>query len=265
MVRTEPSPFDRAEEAFEALLEVELELVVDGARIGAGLPARPIALGELRRLLLDRKVGFAARDAVLAEVVRRAQAGSGPWRTALIGLLLPGLRRAAGRLARTYRGDRDDLDAEILVGLLEEVAEVPPERERLAASLIWAAVRRGLAFKGDEASRAGRQVPLEGSVAPPPPWGRHPDLVLAQAVEAGVVSYHEAALIGASRLERIPLSLLGAHWGVAPRTLAQRRLRGERRLVAWICADSGTGLSRNGGREAVGGVRADGRGTGSGR
>lgn len=265
MSRIELSPFAGAEKAFQELLRAEPGLVLDGARIGAGLPSRPIDLAELRCLLLDRTVGFAARDAALTEVVRRAQARSSAWRTALVGLLLPGLRRAAGRLARTYPGDPTDLDAEMLVGLLEELEVCSPERERLAAGLIWAAVRRALAHKEDEVARAGRQVPLEESVAPPPPGGRHPDLVLAQAVEGGVLSHHEAVLIGANRLEGIPLSVLAAHWGVGQRTLAQRRLRAERRLVAWICPDTRSGVSRNGHRGAVGGVRADRPGSGSDR
>jgi hypothetical protein len=206
-------------------------------------------------------VGFADRDAALAEMVRRAQAGSPAWRMAVVGVLLPGLRRAAGRLARTYRGDPADLDAEMLVGLLEVLEGFSPERERVAARLIWAAVRRGLAHKEDEATRAGRQVPLDGSVAPPPAGGRHPDLILAEAVDRGVISYRDAVLIGANRLEGIPLSVLAARWNVAHRTLAQRRLRSECRLVAWISDERGVCVSRNGSERPVSRVRTDRQGS----
>ena len=64
---------------------------------------------------------------------------------------------------------------------------------------------------------------------PHPPWG-HPDIILADAVAAGILSLDEARLIGATRLERLQVKDIAAWLGELPNTVAGRRRRAEQRL-----------------------------------
>ena len=76
-------------------------------------------LPRLRAWLLTHRTAYAARDAVWRDLVTRAR-GDGPeWMIATVGMAMPALVRFAGSLARGYRGDPDDLDAEILTGFLD--------------------------------------------------------------------------------------------------------------------------------------------------
>lgn len=79
--------------------------------------------------------GFAARYAAMMILVERAQQSGGAWLIGLAGVLLPGLRRTAGRLARDFPGDTSDLDCEVLAGFVEAVDgfDVSPRPGRGAA------------------------------------------------------------------------------------------------------------------------------------
>lgn len=229
-----PSPLDTLDDAFRLLVTGPDPLTLDGAVVGRGLPARAIPLDELRSILLHPSCGFAARDAALAVLVRRAHAGEPAWKVGLAGVLLPGLRRTAGRLARGYPGDTADLDAEVLVGLLEALDRLDPSRGRVAARLLWAAYRRGDRLRRRELTETCRRSATRPrSLAPPPPWG-HPDLVLARAVAEGVVNGEQAELISATRIGDVYLPDLAAELGVKSDTLRHRRRRAERRLLAWL-------------------------------
>jgi hypothetical protein len=116
-------------------------LAVDGGEIHPELPARPIPLDELRELLLDGRTGNSVRNAALGELVRRAREDRGGWVVGLAGVLLPGLRRVAGRLARDFLGDTADIDAEVLAGFLEALNGLVPSGEHLASRLLWPAYR----------------------------------------------------------------------------------------------------------------------------
>ena len=57
-------------------------------------------LDELRVLLLHPSTSARARNAVWAELVRRARDGDPAWVIGLAGIAMPGLRRAVGRPGR---------------------------------------------------------------------------------------------------------------------------------------------------------------------
>jgi hypothetical protein len=139
-----PSPLDVLETTFRLLTTGPDPLALDGHTLGCGLPARPIPLDELRSILLHPSTSFPARDAALGELVRRAQTHGGAWTVGLAGVLLPGLRRVAGHLAREFPGDTADIDAEVLTGFLEALAKLHlhPGRRRIAAHLLWGAFNR---------------------------------------------------------------------------------------------------------------------------
>ena len=221
------------DDAFRLLGADPEPLTLDGGDVGQGLPARPIPLVELRSMLLHPATGFAAQDAALGVLVARAQRGGGGWMVGLAGVLLPGLRRTAGRLARDFPGNTGDLDSEVLAGFVEAVDGFDPSRGRVAARLLWAAYRRGDRLRRRELAERTRRAAGWRSMPPPAPWG-HPDLVLGRAVAAGVLSVEEAELISATRIGGARLPELAAAAGTAADTVRHRRRRAEWRLVAWL-------------------------------
>jgi hypothetical protein len=168
----------------------------------------------------------------MAELVRRAKSRP-EWMVGLAGVLLPGLRRIAGRLTREFPADTADIDAEILASFVEGVHRFDPRGTRIAARLLAIPWNRAKVARRAEVAIAGRRVDANKSAAPLRPWG-HPDWVLDRAVEAEVISADDAELIGATRLGETDLHSLAVANGVPYDTLRRRRFRAERRLVRWL-------------------------------
>lgn len=244
------SPFDTLEASFRVLGSGPGALCLDGRLVGYGLPGRPVALCELRTRLLHPSFPYDSRDGVLNALVARSQHRGGAWTVALAGMLLPGLRRSAGPMLRANPQRRHDLEAELLAGLVEAAADAPLSGDRVAASLVWAGVRRAHRLLSTEAAYAAHTTPTPSSAPPPPPWG-HPDFVLDRAVQEEVVSHDQAEVIGATRLGGLSLHEFAAQTGTPYDTVRQRRLRGEHRLVAWILGISREAVSPNGPRTRV--------------
>jgi hypothetical protein len=232
---------DTADAAFRLLAAGPRPLGLHASRLAPGLPDRLVPVTELRVLLLHPATSGAARNAVWAELVRRARAGGGDpaWTVALCGIALPGLRRAAGALAAGYRGDPADLQAEVLTGFLAELRTLDLDRLEavpLASRLCWAARRAGEHLAFADAAWAARRADLDDQGDPPDmPWG-HPDLVLARAVRRGVLTAAQAELIGRNRLEGVPLSQIAAETGTSHSALCNRRKRAETAIAAAIAA-----------------------------
>ena len=229
-----PGPLDAAEAAFRTLTTGPRPLAVNPGRLAAGLPDRLMPLGELRALLLHPATGPAARNRVWAELVRRARAGDPAWVVGLAGVAMPGLRRAAASLSAAWRGDTEDLQAEILAGFLAALRALDLDdldRVPLASRLCWAAWRAGQKHASASAAWASRRRELDSSGAGPAlPWG-HPDFVLAAAVRAKVITAAEAELIGRNRLEGVPLAKIVAELGISHPALCNRRKRAEKAIT----------------------------------
>jgi hypothetical protein len=223
------------ESAFRLLTSGPDPLSLDGRLVGHGLPPRLIPLDELRGMLLHPSVGFAARDAAVAELAHRAR-GGGAAMVGLAGVLLPGLRRLTTPLARACPGKAADLEAAVLSGLVEEVATFDEATGRPAASLVWAAARAAHRLLETERAWRARHVPRGLPAEPPRPAG-HPDFVLAEAVRAGVVTTCEAEVIGETRVGGVRLKELAGAWGVPYGQLKRFRQQAEVRLVAWLRFD----------------------------
>jgi len=233
-VDPDSSFLDILERSFRLLVAGPAPLGVDGREIHSDLPARRIPLDELRTLLLEETTGFAVRNAALAVLIRRAKQQRGAWVVGLAGVLLPGLRRLAGRLARDFPGEVADIDAEVLTGFLEAVDKVQPGGEYLAARLLWPAYRRARRLRLVEFEQTLPRIPDQAAAhLPAQPWG-HPDFVLARAVKAGVITAAEAELIGATRLEDADLLTFALAEGCSIDTIRHRRVRAERRLVRFL-------------------------------
>jgi hypothetical protein len=234
-----PDALDAAEAAFRLLTTGPAPLALHASRLAAGLPDRPVPLDELRVLLLHPATSTTARNQVWAELVRRARAGDPAWMTGLAGIALPGLRRAAAVLAMRYRGEAADLRAEVLAGFLAAVRDLDLEtleQVPLPSRLCWAARRAGEKLARADAAWAARRRDLDGHDRAPAVTGGHPDLVLAAAVRAGVLTVWQADLIGRSRLEGVPLSAIAAEAGTSHSALCNRRKRAETALATAIAA-----------------------------
>lgn len=225
---------DALEQAFRLLVTGPAPLAIDGREIHPELPARAIPLDELRGVLLARSTSFPARNAALAALIRRAQQERGAWVVGLAGVLLPGLRRIAGRLVVDFPGDSADIDAEVLAGFLEALEQVAPAGEHLAARLLWPAYRRARRLRLIEFEQSLPRIPEQAAAhLPAKPWG-HPDFVLARAVKAGVITAEEAELIGRTRLEDVDLLVFALQEGCSIDVIRHRRHRAERLLVGFL-------------------------------
>jgi DNA-directed RNA polymerase specialized sigma24 family protein len=230
-------PLDSADAAFRALVTGPRPLALNPARLAGGLPDRDVPLDELKALLLHPSTGGQARNKVWAELVRRARAGRPAWVIGLVGIAMPGLRRAVAALSAAWRGDREDLESEVLAGFLaalrgldlDDLDAVP-----LASRLCWAAWRAGQALAYADARYTAARRDLSDSYdAPCMPWG-HPDFVLAAAVARGILSPAQAELIGRNRLEGIPLAQIAGELGISHSALCNRRKRAEKAITEAI-------------------------------
>ncbi len=228
------SPLAAAQRAFDLLTCPPAPLAFDG-RAFPGLPERLMPLDELRGILLAPAAGGAVRDAVWRELVVRSRRDGPAWVVAAVGMAMPGLRRAGGRLAAGWRGDTADLDSELLLGFVERLRTVDVEESRVCGRLIDAGVRSARKVREASSDTELITVGWMGSRLPMLPWD-HPDLVLARAVAVAVLDPEEATLIGATRLEHATLAQAAAGLGIGAGLAAGWRRRAERRLVEAIRA-----------------------------
>ena len=230
-------PLAVLDRSFRLLVCEPAPLTLDGRSVGHGLPARSIPLDALRGLLLHPSVSFDTRDAALSWLVGRAQADGGRWVVGLAGVLLPGIGRRVYPLCRAFPRLAHDLEAEALVGLLQAVQTWQLGQDRVATRLVWAAARGAHRLLRHERALGERETSMGLRLEPPPRPPAHGDLLLTQAVRAGVLSRADAELIAATRLQEIPLHQLTGRWGVGYEALRKRRWRAEARLAGWLTAD----------------------------
>jgi hypothetical protein len=230
-------PLAVLDRSFRLLVCEPAPLSLDGQAVGHGLPARPIPLDALRGLLLYPSVAFDTRDAALTWLVGRAQTDGGVWLVGLAGVLLPGIGRRVYPLCRAFPRLAPDLEAEALVALLQAVRAWPLGQDRVATRLVWAAARGAHRLLRRERALGDRETSVGLGLEPPPRPPAHGDLLLAQAVRAGVLSRADAELIAVTRLQEIPLRQLTGRWDTGYEALRKRRYRAEAALARWLAAE----------------------------
>src|SRR6266545_2499902 len=193
------SPLDAAQRAFTLLVQPPSHVGFDG-RGFAGLPDEILPLDKLRDLLLSPATRVEVRDAVWRELVTRARRDSPAWVVAAVGAAMPGLRRIAGMLAAGWRGDTDDLDAELIVGFVARLKTIDLDVPRICGRLIDAGLR---------AARKARDADSDAD---------------------------EANLISATRLDNATVAQIADKLGIAASTASAWRMKAERRLAAAISA-----------------------------
>jgi hypothetical protein len=225
---------DAAQRAFDLLTCPPAPLAFDCRGI-PGLPQRVLPLDELRRTLILDTTPRASRDRVWRDLVIRARRDGPAWVLAAVGVAMPGLRRRAGMLARGWRGETADLDAELLTGFLARLATIDSEAPNICQRLIDAGARAVRRSRRQVQDIDAVRVAGGWSLPPHRPWD-HPDCVLARAVVAAVIGPEEALLISATRLDDIPLRVVADHLEVAVSTAAAWRRKAEHRISGAIQA-----------------------------
>jgi hypothetical protein len=226
------APLNSAGAAFRLLTTGPGALCMDGREVGGGLPPRAVPLNQVPRLLARCPVG--TRDRAWSILVARARTGAPAWIVGAVGVALPGLRVYAGRLVLGSSCDPADLEAEILAGFIKALRQVDISQRAILQRMLWAAYREGVRFRHAEAAEEGRRVTEFGAESGPPRPLGHPDLVLADAVAADVISALDAELIGATRLGCVPLQIAAASAGISYPCARQRRQRAEKRVLSAI-------------------------------
>lgn len=228
------SPLSAAGRAFDLLSQPPAPLVFDPAGI-PGVGGEPLALPRLRQLLMDRATPWETHDAVWRELVTRARGDGSCWVVVAAGAALPWLRRRARVLAPGWRGERADLEAEMLAGFLDHLRRIDLDAPRVCGRLVDAGVRAARRARAGDAELALVEDDQGWPLAPIRPWD-HPDWVLARAVNAAVIDPDEANLIGATRLEGARLAAVADALGVSVALAAAWRHRAELRLAGAIRA-----------------------------
>ncbi|WP_329007582.1 hypothetical protein OG271_17840 [Micromonospora rifamycinica] len=206
-------------------------LSIDGRNLGHGLPRRAIALPELSAILMHPSCGYAARDAAWRLVVQQARTGDAAWRAGAVGVALPGLRFKAYLLAKLFTGD---VQAAIVEHFLRALGTVDVARPGVVGNLLSAAFSKARAeLREQEPASSGAPHQAPGAAVSPAPYG-HPDLVLARAVTAEVITGQEAELIGATYLEAVSLTEYAERSGQPRWNLYKRRTAAVARLKAAI-------------------------------
>lgn len=230
MLTTWPTgPLDAAQRAFDLLTCPPAPLAFDGRGV-TGLPERIMPLDELKRLLVATETPRPVRDAAWRELVTRARRDGPAWTVAAAGTAMPGLRRAAGRLAAGWRGDTADLDAELLLGFVERLHTLDLDQPRICGRLIDAGTRA--VRRARTRAEQIETIHVDGAWSLPPthPWD-HPDWILARAVAAAVIDSDDHLLISATRLDDRPLRTVADQLGITVAAAAAWRRRAEHRLA----------------------------------
>lgn len=222
---------DEIERRFRLLCAGPQSLAVDGAQLGHGLPRRLIPLPELSAVLMHPSCGFAARDAAWRLLVTRARTSGASWAVGAVGVALPGLRRAASRLAHRFSGDTQ---AALVTEFVAALGRVDIDQAGVVSRLVDAAQTAArIALRAFEPAASGEANFAPASALPPPPYG-HPDLVLARAVAVGVLSVQEADMIGTTYLEDVSVAEYADRTGQSRWAVYKRRKAAETRLVEAI-------------------------------
>ncbi|MGW5350354.1 hypothetical protein ACWERV_07530 [Streptomyces sp. NPDC004031] len=114
----------------------------------------PMSPHELREVVAAAAGAAPLRDVVWREAIRAARTDSTPeriWRLLVVWLALPKVRRAAFQASRRLRADCREMEAELLVGLLEALESADPDHSdggnlliKYAIGRMWRAARQGI-------------------------------------------------------------------------------------------------------------------------
>lgn len=108
----------------------------------AALWERPTG-SELRHEIWRQAVALAQHDALAAAIGSTDVTG---WVEAVVWLALPRLRKVVRQASGRLRADRRDLESELMLAIVEQLAEISPDDPDVGGRLLLFAARRGWAF-----------------------------------------------------------------------------------------------------------------------
>jgi hypothetical protein len=233
------TPFDTLRHAFHALMADPFPLALPGADIDVATATGDVPLAQIKSLLMAAGTGRAVKRRIWVQIVRRSQQGEAAWTVAAAGLAYPLLAGRVLRACRASAGDVDEFQAEVLVEFLAALKDVDVEDPRItdiAGWLAWRALNASKSFRHREAVAAGCGTGAPSAVTPLFPAG-HPDIVLARAVIAGIVTREEAEWISRTCLGEESAKDVAGEFGMGLSTFYRHRHEAGLKLAAAI--DSG--------------------------
>ncbi|MFF0458504.1 hypothetical protein [Nocardia africana] len=193
---------------------------------------------RLATRLLNTQVPAEKVDAVWARLIEAARTRDETAVLVCAGAALPMLSAITAKLCGHW-AYRADTEAMVLVAFLDALAGLDVARPNVAYRLRWATFHRACPPVRE---RLAAPTPIDwlpdsghsrDGKAVSSPQG-HPELLLALAVEEGVLSAADAGLIIDTRLHPRRLKTIAAETGINYDGLAKRRRRAEHRLAAWL-------------------------------
>ncbi|PKV82561.1 hypothetical protein [Nocardia fluminea] len=206
-----------------------------------GPPEEPVRSWEqVRDRLRDPAVGFAEVDAIWGWLIERSRLFGNDATLVCACLAEPILAKTATRFATSSHAERDDIESEILAGFFAHLTRVDLDRPWVLFRLRWAVYRAAATVHRQE-SGVISVADIAADLGPIGDYARlmvsqpgHPEIVLAHAITAGVITEKAAELIAVSRWERRSLTSLADEREESVWALRKRRRRAERRLLAWM-------------------------------
>ena len=207
-------------------------LAIPGHLLGTSWAGRDLSAVEVRDLLLQRGL-IADKDTAWRYLVERSRTAGGAWTVVAVGMAAPMLKSLAKKTADKHPSMRqDDVAAEVLTGFLEHLAVMDLDKDGICVRLYYATMRA--AVKAAHRDAALPSIRIEpGSMVPGVPCA-HPDVVLARAQRAEVITASEADLIGMTRLDEVSLAEAAECLGVTANAAKIRRQKAEARLAAFL-------------------------------
>lgn len=236
------SPIMELEQAFHDLVQ-QVEPLTMPARLVCDEPDRtawPVDL--IRTHLAHPSTRPELREQTWREVIRRARTLGAPWDLVAVAMSVPVLRRLLARLARPAHLERAEVEQEALAGVAGALRTVDLDGERLDRELFRAADRAVHRLVYATQQRCMRENDL--AVEQPEHLGTmlaegageamDEFTVLAQALQAGVLTVDEARLIARTRLNGEHMKILADERGVSWRQLYRHRSAAEQHLTAHL-------------------------------
>ncbi|MEX2551535.1 MAG: hypothetical protein WD627_00840 [Actinomycetota bacterium] len=154
------------------------------------------------------------------------------------GLLLIWLYAGAMRNIAKEIGESpltlEELDSEMLAGFWDEASNAGRNSSGLSNRLYHAARRSAWKAVTDASRFASRQTDLDfempGEINP----SNNPSCLLERAKSEGVLSQVQVELIGATRLDGMPLAKIADELGLTREAATMQRTRAHRRLAVWL-------------------------------
>jgi hypothetical protein len=198
-----------------------------------------LPLSVVRSILADPATPLSEADMMWRTLIGRSRSrgDNGEWLLAAVGCALPRIRSGIWHATRDRHVERDEAALAALTAFTEAVLTLDPIPVTGVLDELVRQARNAAQTVADHVTRdriAHRK--LHASIPPPAPAG-HVDFVLADLVRDGVITRHEADLIGRHRIEGATIRRL-AQLNEVPRMRIQRQLEAaEARVIAALDAE----------------------------